>query len=268
MLIIKSLIVFFNTLYTNKSVLINLIRRDFNSQYIGSAFGFVWTFLQPLAFITVIWFVFTYAMKSGDVDGVPFAIFMLSGFSIWNFFSDSFVKGTSSISEYSFLVKKVQFPIALIPVVKIGSTLMTHAIFLILLFIILIANGYNPSFYWFQSIFYIFASIALSLGLVWLCSALNVFFKDTAQIVTVLLQIGVWATPVFWNIKMFPENIQAILLQNPLAYIVNGYRNTFINHIPFWEQSGAFGFWITTIIMILIGAFVFQKLRPHFADVL
>lgn len=246
----------------------NLTKRDFSAQYIGSALGFLWSYFQPLAFAMIIWFVFTYGLKSGAVDGAPFAAYLLSGMIIWNFFSDSILKSTLSLHEYSFLVKKVNFRVSLIPLFKIGSALISHLIFISILIIVLLINGIMPSIYWTQSLVYIFATIVISVGFGWIFSALNVFFKDTFQIVSIFLQIGVWASPVFWSYKMFPENIQRYLALNPLSYLIDGYRNTFIYHIPFWEQENVLLFWSFALGSLIIGALVFVKLRPHFADVL
>lgn len=265
---LKSILNFFQSIFENRQVLYNLTKRDFNSQYVGSALGFVWSFIQPLSFALIIWFVFTVGFKSGNMNDVPFAVYLLSGMIIWNFFSDSLLKGTNSLTEYSFLVKKVQFRVSLIPLFKIGSALLTHLIFISILIVLLLFNGYYPTLYWFQSVYYILATIILCMGLGWIFSAVNVFFKDTSQIISIILQIGVWASPVFWSYNMFPPEIRKVLAYNPLAYIIEGYRNSFIYNIPFWEQDNALIFWGFAFISILLGAYIFVKLRPHFADVL
>jgi len=106
-------------------------------------------------------------------------------------------------------------------------------------------------------------------GLSWITSSLTVFIKDTGQIVAMLMQIGFWATPIFWNIKTVPEKYHNLISFNPAFYIIQGYRNSFMSQTWFWEHSEhALYFWIFTLGVFVIGAILFLKLRPHFADVL
>lgn len=99
-------------------------------------------------------------------------------------------------------------------------------------------------------------------------ASLNVFVKDTGQIVTVLMQIGFWATPVFWDIEIMPENLQFLFRSNPMFYIVQGYRDSFLYSVPFWHHwELTLYFWGVTALVAVTGALVFQRLKPHFADV-
>ena len=98
-------------------------------------------------------------------------------------------------------------------------------------------------------------------------SALAVFFKDIGQLVSMFLQIGFWITPIFWNSENVPLWIEKIIKLNPMYYIVRGYRDSFIYKVPFWERiNTSIYFWVITIILLILGALVFKKLRPHFAD--
>ena len=129
--------------------------------------------------------------------------------------------------------------------------------------------GEMPSVYWLQSPYFIACSVLLILGLSWLTSALRVFIKDVGNFVGVVLQIGFWATPIFWSLDLVPEKYQYMIKLNPMAYIVNGYRDTFVNHVWFWENGEvALYFWGTTVILLVVGIIVFKRLRPHFGDVL
>ena len=102
-------------------------------------------------------------------------------------------------------------------------------------------------------------------------SAIVVFFKDLGQIINIILQIGVWMTPIMWNIDGMELNpiLITILKLNPMYYIVAGYRDSLINKAGFWEQPGmTIYYWILTIVLFIIGTKIFKKLKPHFADVL
>ncbi|MBL4774800.1 MAG: ABC transporter permease [Mariprofundus sp.] len=152
---------------------------------------------------------------------------------------------------------------------KILSSGLIHLFFLICLFGLLWFNDVGFSFWVFQIIYYLFALLVLMLGLSWLTSALNVFVKDVGQIVSIFLQFGFWATPIFWNVNQIPEMYRFYFQLNPMHYIVEGYRDAFIFHVPFWEkwEAGLF-FWCVNITILLVGVVTFKRLRPHFADVL
>ena len=109
-------------------------------------------------------------------------------------------------------------------------------------------------------------------GLVYATSAVTVFFRDMKEVVGILLQIGMWVTPIMWNFEtmvQIPGWAITVLKLNPMYYIVSGYRNALINHIGFWEDMGlTVYFWVVTAVILFLGTTVFKRLRPHFADVL
>ena len=107
------------------------------------------------------------------------------------------------------------------------------------------------------------------MGISWLVSALNVFFRDVGEFVGVIVQIGFWATPIFWDLKIMPQHLHSIIELNPLCYIIQGYRESFIYFIPFWHHPNqTLYFWSFGLVSLIIGAIVFKKLKPHFADAL
>ena len=96
-----------------------------------------------------------------------------------------------------------------------------------------------------------------------------VFFKDLSQIISILLQIGMWATPILWDLDMLPENWQKIMKINPLVYIVNGYRSSIYGRVWFFQDFfSTVYFWMFTIVVFGIGTIIFKRLKVHFADVL
>jgi len=153
--------------------------------------------------------------------------------------------------------------------VKIISSLVTHLVFLIILLALLLFQSMDFSLYFFQFLYYLICLLVLASGLGWLFSSLNVFIRDVTQLVSLVLQVGFWATPIFWDIKMMPEKIQFILKLNPMFYIVQGYRESFIYFLPFWKHPyQTLYFWTVALLLFFLGCFVFRRLRPQFADVL
>lgn len=253
----------------NMRMLVQLSKDDFRKRYLGSYLGILWAFVQPTVTILIFWFVFQVGFKSAPINNVPYILWLCTGLVPWFFFSDSISSATGSIIESSFLVKKVVFNVQLLPLIKLFSALFIHAFFIVCIFILFGTYGFSFSAYNLQIIYYLIAMIFLIIGLSWLSSSLAVFLKDTAHFVNMIIQFGFWLTPIFWNISSIPDKYRGFLIFNPMFYIVEGYRDTFINHIWFWEKPIlTLRFWAITIFLILIGKFIFRKLKPHFADVL
>lgn len=262
---------FLGGLLKRRSLIFEMAKRDIITQYVGSMLGFFWTFINPLIMIFIFWLVFDVGLKAAPLGlgNVPFLLYLTTGMAVWLTFSEVMIGATSALIQNAFLVKKVVFPLSILPVVKLVSSFITHTIFLLILILMLLIYHLPFSFYWFQALYYFFAMSVLVLGISWFTSSVNIFFKDTMQIVNVLLQFCFWGTPIVWDIGIMPEKVQYILKFNPLYYIVQGYRDSFIYFVPFWEHwQMTLYYWGITGVVFCFGSIVFMRLRPHFADVL
>lgn len=254
---------------SNRSLILDLAINDFKTRYAGSYLGIVWAFVQPVVTILVYWFVFQVGFRSGTLKEVPFVLWLAAGLVPWFFFNEALNSATSSLIDYGYLVKKVVFNIRIIPFVKILSALFVHAFFVIFILLLYILNNIFPSIYWLQIVYYSGYMIILCLGITYVTSALMIFFRDLSQIINVFLQIGIWMTPIMWDIAVIPIQHQWILKLNPMYYVVEGYRNALIYHNWFWNDPIQTVYvWIITIIMLLLGNYVFNKLKEYFADAL
>lgn len=266
---IKSFFQFIIDLWHNRYLLWDLTKKDLKQRYLGSYLGILWAFIQPTITVFIFWFVFQVGFKSMPVDNFPFILWLICGMFPWFFFSEAWSSATNSIVANSFLVKKVVFRVSLLPIIQIMSALLVNLFFIAVLFIMFAIYGHMPNIYNLQVIYYLFALICLTFGLSLITSSLIIFLKDIGQLVGMLLQFGFWGTPIFWSLKILPEQYQWILKINPMYYIVEGYRNSFIYHEWFWNLGWTnLSFWLITICIGLFGVFIFKKLRPHFADVL
>lgn len=267
--IIKAFFHFLLDIYRNKRLIWELTKKDFQQRYIGNYLGILWAFIQPAITVLIFWFVFQVGFKSMPIDNFPFILWLCCGMFPWFFFCDSVNSATNSIIGNSYLVKKVVFRVSLLPMVQILSAFTIHLFFALLLFVMFIVYGYWTSIYNIQIIYYDFALVCLLFGLSLITSTLVVFLKDIGQLVSMCIQFGFWGTPIFWSLKMLPEKYQWIFKINPMYYIVNGYRDAFINHKWFWEHElNSIVFWVITGLIMFVGVFLFKKLRPHFADVI
>lgn len=256
-------------LFRKRKLIKSLVAKDFQNQFLGSFLGIFWAFFQPAVFIFVLWFIFSMGFRTGVVAGVPFVLYLMSGVVLWTFFSESFVAGAMAILESDYLVKKMVFRVSILPVVKILSQLLVHLIFLGLLMIVYFGHRYAPSIYLIQLLYYLFATIILLMGLSWISAALNVFVRDIGQIIRVINRIGFWFTPIFWHIDILPSRFHFLIKLNPVYYLVIGYRDSLFFKVWFWENTRlTLYYWVVTLIIFALGAIVFRRLRPHFADVL
>lgn len=250
-----------------RALMFDLARNDFKTRYAGSYLGIIWAFVQPVVTVLVYWFVFQVGFRSGTVKDVPFVLWLASGLVPWFFFNEALNSATTGLLDYAYLVKKVVFNIRIIPVVKIISALFVHIFFVIFIILLFICNGIFPEVFWLQVIYYSFYMTILCLGITYITSALVVFFRDLTQIINVILQIGMWMTPIMWDYTVIPESFRWLFKLNPMYYVVEGYRNALIYKEWFWNNSFYTVYaWIVAIVLLLLGCFIFNKLKEYFAD--
>jgi len=260
---------FLSDIIKSRRLILELAKNDFKKNYLGSYLGLIWAFVQPGCTIIILWFVFQVGFKSMPVNNFPFVLWLVCGIVPWFFFSESMSNATNSMLENRYLVSKVVFRVSVLPLIKILSGLFVHIFFIGFLFGMFFIYGYEPNIYNLQIIYYLFAMFILLVGISWLTSSLVVFLKDVGQIVAMILQFAFWLTPIVWSYNIVPEKYLIYIKLNPLYYIIEGYRESFIYHKWFWEHTYLTTyFWVVTIMFFSIGAVTFKRLRPHFADVL
>lgn len=254
----------------NRAMILDLSVNDFSTKYAGSSFGIFWAFVQPVITILVYWCVFEFGLKStAPIPNVPYIVWFSTGMVPWFFFSDAINAVTNSFIEYSYLVKKVVFDIDFLPIVKILSNLFVHLFFVLLLIIISVANGQGISIKFWEVFYYMLCMIILVYAIGNITSSIIVFFRDVGQIINIILQIGLWVTPIIWSYIIVPDKYQWIVKLNPVFYIIEGYRDAFINGKWFFQKPLLTGyFWIFALVVLMLGRTIFRKLKPHFADVI
>lgn len=257
---------------SRRKVIWDLSKADFKKRFVGSYFGIIWMFLQPVATVLVYFCVFQLGLKSTPPVDAPYVLWLVPGIVPWFFFSEVLNSGTGCLAEYSYLVKKVVFPVEILPVIKLISCLFVHIIFTAIMMALFLCYGRLPMVSWIQIIYYMAAGAVYSLAFVYFTCSINVFFKDMAQIVGICLQFGMWLAPIMWSPTMFPGApawLEQLLKINPIYYLVTGFRDSMLTGDFFWERPMlSLYFWTVTIILFLAGLKVFKRLRPHLSDVL
>lgn len=260
-------------LWQSRHLIWKLAKNDFKKRYAGSYLGAFWAMAQPVVTVGMYYVVFDVIMggnASRTAADVPFVLFLTAGLVPWFFFSEALNNGTNALREYDYLVKKVVFKISILPIIKIIAATFIHAFFVAILLAVAALYGYYPTVYTLQLLYYSACLFIFVLALSYTACAVVVFFKDLSQMISIALQIGMWATPILWDIDTIGSGRWVSILKlNPLVYIVNGYRSAVYERQWFFEDFfSTMYFWIVTVVLFGLGALIFKRLKVHFADVL
>lgn len=259
-------------LYQSRHLIWKLAKNDFKKRYAGSYMGALWAMLQPVVTIAMYYIVFDKIMGNSINRGtgeIPFVLFLTAGLVPWFYFSEALNSGTNALLEYNYLVKKVVFKISVLPIIKIIAATFIHVFFVCVMLVVAAIYGYYPTIYTLQIFYYSICLFLFVLALSYTTCSIVVFFKDLSQIINIGLQIGIWVTPIMWNLNILDNKWIIILKLNPLVYIVNGYRSAVYGREWFFRDFfSTMYFWIITTVIFGIGALIFKRLKIHFADVL
>ena len=261
------------SLWRNRQLIVQMTKREVAGRYKGSAMGLAWSFFNPLFMLTVYTFVFSEIFKSrwggigGDNSKTQFAVVLFSGMIVLNLFSEVFNRAPGLIVSNVNYIKKVVFPIEILPVIAMGAALFHSLISLgVLLAAFVLFNGY---LHW--TVIFIplilLPLIILSTGLAWMLASLGVFLRDVGQFVGIISTVLMFLAPVFYPLTAVPERFRPFIMANPLTFIIEQAREVLIwGHLPSWLGLGIYT--LAAIVVAWAGYAWFQKTRKGFADVL
>jgi teichoic acid transport system permease protein len=238
-------------------------------RYAATAAGALWAVANPVVVILVFWFVSAYGLRLSFEAGPPFFLVLFCGLVPWMTFHEALTGSAGAVLNHSFLVKKIAFPLEILPVVSIVASTVVHAALVTLLVVILVVSGVWPTIRALQAAYFLFAMLVLTTSLGWILAGLNVFSRDVGQALGPLMTVWFWITPIVWPAQNLSGFALYIVQLNPLYYVVAGYRNAFLYDRPLlamWPLD--LYFWVVTTILHALGAALFQRLKPHFAEVL
>lgn len=248
-----------------------LAKADLVKTYRGAALGWSWAIIKPAVTIFVYWFAFSIGLRAGkDVNGYPFFLWLISGLMPWFYMNDMLSQGTDSIRKYSYLVTKMKFPVSTIPTFVSISKFMIHVILLAISIIIFIAMGYAPNIYIVQLPFYMLLNFAFFTVFSLFSSLLSSMSKDFSNLIKSFITAIFWLSGILWNANTIQIGwLKKLLMLNPVTYIVEGYRNCFINGVWFWQEPGKLLIFIgILVILTLISIWTYRRLRKEIPDVL
>lgn len=252
-------------LWRYRELLWGLILRDLKVRYKQTALGVAWVILRPVISMGIFTVVFGLMVKIPS-DGYPYAIFVYSALLPWNFFSGSVGASGLSMVGSSSLISKIYFPRLIIPIAAMGSGLVDLAVSSLVLLVLMPIFGMGWSMNLLAAPIIVFAVLVLSLGVGTLFSALIVAYRDFSAIMTFLLQIWMYLTPVVYPASLVPESWRWVLYLNPMAALVGGFRSMLLGK-PFDVPALCVSLAIA-VFAFLLGVSYFEKVERRFADII
>ena len=267
-----SLISLIYSIWRHQQLIIQMTKREVVGRYKGSVMGLAWSFFNPVFMLVVYTFVFSEIFKSrwpgteGD-NKTQFAVILFVGMIVQGFFSEMLNKAPALILSNVNYVKKVVFPLEILPVISLTASIFHSFISLVVLLIALVIfNGY---IHW--TIIFIPIIIApliiFTLGISWILASLGVFLRDVGQTMGIITTVLAFLSPVFYPVTAVPEKFRVFIMANPLTFIIEQSREIIIwGRIPDW--IGLITYITVSLFVAWFGFVFFQKTRKGFADVL
>lgn len=261
---------FLRNLISGRTLLFQLVRRDFKQRFVGSAAGWVWGMIHPLVLLASWSFVFQICLKQKPPPGEVtdnYTAYLFCGFLPWMLFQETVTRSVNSMLENANLLTKTVFPSEVVPVSIFLSSLISHilALLMVLLFVGIWAGGVSAMALLLPLYMVPLGMFAIGVG--WMVSSLQVYLRDTAQVLAVLMTLWFWMTPIFISEQQVPPGFRFLIRFNPLAYVVRAYRERLLSYQP-PSAKELFVLFAYALTVFVIGGMFFRHLKRGFADVL
>lgn len=250
----------------NLALFRNFFLREFSSRYLGSIGGLAWALLHPLAALSVYYLVFTQVFRVTGLGGKSFLVFVAVALWPWLAAQEALQRGTSVIASYAALVRKVAFPLELVVYANVAATFAIQFVgYLVILFVLKafgepIHLGALPL----AAAFWIILAVAIT-GVTLVLAALHVFIRDVEHVLTPILMVLMYLTPILYPLTLVPEGLRAVVSKNPLTWLVTRLRDALLEGRfelrPMDLLAAA-----SAVALLAGGRWVFQRLAPHFED--
>jgi homopolymeric O-antigen transport system permease protein len=252
------------TLYRYRLLIHSLVSRELKARYRGSVLGFLWSFVNPLLLLVTYGVVFTYMLPMRAPSTKPYFVWLFCGLLPWTWFNQSVMEAAMSLIGGGNLIKKVLFPAEVLPVVTVFANMVHFALGLPILFVFLVWYGkLSPALLLLP--LPILVQLVFTLGVALFVSALTVHFRDLQNILSHLLQLWFFATPIIYPYADAPAKLQPYLRLNPLMHVMLSYQQVlFGGHFDHWR--GLFLAFLVSLVAFAVGGFLFERLRDTLAE--
>lgn len=249
-------------LYQYREFFKTSVKKDFRGKYKKSFLGVLWSFINPLLQLLIYSLVFPFILKNNISN---YTIFLIVALIPWNFFATTITQSTTSIINNGGIIKKVYFPREILPISVVTSGAVNFIISTIIILAFVIFSGMGLSWYILLYPFVLLVQYVLLLGISFIVSSITVYFRDLEHIIGIILLAAFYGTPIVYKLEQLPENLQIIMQLNPMTHIINGYRAIFYNQeMPNMKILGIL--LAISVVITIIGYFIFKKLQKGFAE--
>lgn len=261
---------FIRKIFQNRKLILQLGHNDFRNRFANTSLGAVWGFIQPFIFMMTYVIVFQFILKTGSSGNDPFIVWYLPGMAIWQFCNEGIISASNSIRTYSYLVKKVVFPVDVIPVISMVSSSIVGGFLICISIVVCGIMGYFPNLL--VLLYMLLCMYCFVISFTRFSSAVVTLVPDFSQLLSITMQLFFWFVPIIWNLTMMGNGIVGKLVRCvPFTYIVEGFRQAFLPSSTIITQNrGLYTiiFWVIVTFLFFWGNYVFDKNKKDFADVL
>ena len=261
---------FVRNLFSGRTLLFQLVKRDFAKRFVGSAGGWVWGLVHPLVMLLSYTFVFQICLKQEPAPGEVtsnYTVFLMASYLPWLLFQDAVMRSSTVLVENSNLITKTVFPSEILPITVFLSSLLNHLLALGLMMAVIGIWTRELSMMALMLPVYMALLGLFAVGVGWIVSSLQVYLRDTAQMLTVIMTLWFWVTPIFISEQQIPESFRFLIRFNPLALVVRAYRERLLSYrLPDLTELGMLTAY--SVAMFVLGGLFFRHLKRGFADVL
>jgi lipopolysaccharide transport system permease protein len=254
-------------LWSHRELLLSLTRREIISRYKQTFFGLGWSLMQPILQTVVYTIAFSFVLKTASAEGIPYPVFVFANLTLWTYFASTTLNAMNSLRANAALITKVAFPREIIPLASILSGLFDFAVAFVVLVVLNLCFGFAPNFKFIYIPAILIVEILFILDLSLILCVLNVVRRDLTYVVSFVITLYMFLTPVFFSIQALPQTMQQFYYVNPMGAIIDAFKNIiFYNHEPRW-YSLLIAAGILMVLFIPSYKF-FKRAEKYFADVL
>ena len=241
-----------------------------NKRHSGSALGVIWALVRPLMLVAALWFAVAVGIRgSQQVNGIPYILWLIPSMMSWNLISDAIVIGGAAIRSNGDFVTKMVYPIATLPVSEVLALFFVHLMLMSITIAIFVLSGFGLSVYFLQLPYYMLCTFIFTVLMATMLSALTAISSDILHGVKSAMTFMFWLSPVLWTTDTLSGLPLLFVKANPMAYLLNGYRDSFVTQRWFFQDMGyTLYFWVFMAALALLASFIFSRLESEFADVL
>ena len=248
-----------------------LAKSDLVRTYRGASLGWAWAIIRPTITILIYYVTFSIGLRQGKpINGYSYFLWLVSGFVPWFYISNTFTGGAGSIRKYSYLVKKVRYPVSTIPTIVSLSNFVVNLFLTAILIAIFLIGGHKPDIYWLQLPFYTGVMFLFFTAWSLFAGMLSVISKDFMQLVRSFLTALFWLSGVMYDVlRVNNRFLLSFLRYNPVTYVAYGYRNSFVYKIWFWEDPRyLLNIGIVYAVLVLLALWIYRRTVRSISDIL